>query len=80
MRVNTKNELSDGIKTLHELLSLDELRKRAGIQSDYILLEEYIPGKEVAIEGIVSEGKLKVLAIFDKPEFRQIPTKLINFI
>ena len=35
MRVNTKKELSDGIKTLHELLSLDEIRKRAGKQSDY---------------------------------------------
>ncbi len=67
MRVNTKKELSDGIKTLQELLSLDELKKRAGKQSDYILFEEYIPGKEVAIEGIVSEGKLTVLAIFDTP-------------
>ena len=74
MRLNTKRELLDGIKTLHELLSLDELRKRAGKQSDYILFEEYIPGKEVAIEGIVSEGKLTVLAIFDKPELLEGPT------
>ena len=74
MRVNTKKELSDGIKTLHELLSLDEIRKRAGKQSNYILFEEYIPGKEVAIEGIVSEGKLKVLAVFDKPEPLEGPT------
>ena len=74
MRVNTKKELSEGIKTLNELLSLDELRKRAGKQSDYIMIEEYIPGKEVAIEGIVSEGKLTMLAIFDKPELLEGPT------
>ena len=68
IRVNTIKELSDGFKTLNELLSLEEIRKRGGDQSDWILVEEYIPGKEVAIEGIVSEGKLKVLAVFDKPE------------
>jgi len=68
IRVNTIKELSNGFETLSELLSLEELRKRGGEQSDWILVEEYIPGKEVAIEGIVSEGKLKVLAVFDKPE------------
>ena len=46
MRVNTKKELSEGIKTLNELL-LDELRKRGGKQSDYIMIEEYIPEKKL---------------------------------
>jgi len=68
IRVNTKKELANGIKTLNELLSLEEIRERGGEKSDWILIEEYIPGKEFAIEGIVSEGKLKVLAVFDKPE------------
>jgi len=68
IRVNTTKELAKGIKTLNELLSLEEIRERGGEQSDWILVEEYIPGKEVAIEGIVSESKLKVLAVFDKPE------------
>jgi len=68
IRVNTIKELANGIKTINELLSLEEIRERGGEKSDWILVEEYIPGKEVAIEGIVSEGKLKVLAVFDKPE------------
>jgi len=68
IRVNTTKELAKGIKTINELLSLEEIRERGGEQSDWILVEEYIPGKEVAIEGIVSESKLKVLAVFDKPE------------
>ena len=74
LRVNTIKELSDSIKILHELLSLDELRKRGGEQSEWILFEEYIPGKEVAIEGIVSKGKVKILAVFDKPEPLEGPT------
>ena len=74
IRVNTIEELAYGIKTLNELLSLEEVRARGAEQSDWILVEEYIPGKEVAIEGIVSEGKLKVLAVFDKPEPLEGPT------
>jgi hypothetical protein len=33
-----------------------------------ILVEDYIPGIEVAVEGIVSAGRLRVLAVFDKPD------------
>ncbi len=43
-------------------------KKRGGDQANWILVEEYISGKEVSIEGIVNDGKLKDLAIFDKPE------------
>jgi len=33
-----------------------------------MLVEGYIPGREVAVEGLVSDGTLRVLAIFDKPD------------
>jgi biotin carboxylase len=33
-----------------------------------ILVERYVPGEEVAVEGVVDAGRLTVLAIFDKPE------------
>ncbi|HET6200886.1 MAG TPA: ATP-grasp domain-containing protein, partial [Candidatus Acidoferrales bacterium] len=33
-----------------------------------LLIEEYIPGREVAVEGLLDQGNFKVLAIFDKPE------------
>ncbi len=35
---------------------------------DQLLLEEYIQGREYALEGILVDAKLVVLAIFDKPE------------
>jgi biotin carboxylase len=38
------------------------------IQSGDILVEGYIPGREFALEGIVSAGKLQTLALFDKPD------------
>ncbi len=33
-----------------------------------ILVEDYIDGFEVALEGILAEGHLKLLALFDKPD------------
>ena len=33
-----------------------------------ILVEAFVPGREVAVEGLVTHGALHVLAIFDKPD------------
>jgi hypothetical protein len=33
-----------------------------------MLVEGYIPGREVAVEGLLSGGTLRVLAMFDKPD------------
>lgn len=35
---------------------------------DRVLLEEFVSGPEVAVEGMVRQGSLQVLAIFDKPD------------
>jgi hypothetical protein len=57
--------------------SLERLRTRvAAITStapfpderDHALLETYLPGAEVALEGMLTDGQLEVLALFDKPE------------
>mgnify|MGYP006162305011 CR=1 FL=1 len=40
---------------------------------DYILVEDYIPGTEVALEGLLDRGQLSVLALFDKPDPLQGP-------
>ena len=37
-------------------------------QSAFIQIEEFIPGREFAIEGLVTDGRLQVLTIFDKPD------------
>ena len=41
--------------------------RATGAESN-ILVEDYIPGIEVALEGILSGGRLKLLALFDKPD------------
>jgi biotin carboxylase len=36
--------------------------------SEPLILESFVPGPEVAVEGIVTQGRLQTLALFDKPE------------
>jgi biotin carboxylase len=41
---------------------------RAPSPAREILVEDFVPGREVALEGLLREGELKILAIFDKPD------------
>lgn len=49
-------------------LELTIRRVRAIVGDEDLLLEKYVPGFEVAVEGLVREGELTVLAVFDKPD------------
>jgi biotin carboxylase len=40
----------------------------AKIGERYVQVESYIPGREFAVEGLVTAGQLQQLAIFDKPD------------
>lgn len=37
-------------------------------ESETLLLERYVPGVEIAVEGLVADGALETLAVFDKPD------------
>ncbi len=39
-----------------------------GLQLTDILVEGYLPGRELALEGLMRQGRLTVLALFDKPD------------
>ncbi len=57
------------VERLRALLGRPDLRKRRrepGAKS--ILVEDYVPGFEVAVEGLMQRGVLSVLALFDKPD------------
>ena len=42
-------------------------------QNRYVQVESYIEGREFAVEGLVTGGRLKVLALFDKPDLLEGP-------
>jgi len=51
---------------LHRIQQLKQILKSEGC--DEFLVENYVPGMEVALEGLLDHEILHVLAIFDKPD------------
>jgi biotin carboxylase len=44
------------------------VKAQSGEAGRHILVQEFVPGREFALEGLLSEGKLHALALFDKPD------------
>jgi len=55
-------------KRIAAILAEPDVAGRGGEAARRILVEEFVPGTEVAVEGLLSAGELEVLAIFDKPD------------
>ena len=53
---------------VRRLLASPEVRELRDPEADVIQIEEYIPGAEYALEGMLEHGALRTLAIFDKPD------------
>lgn len=53
---------------VRRLLASADVREMRDPEADVIQIEEYIPGAEYALEGILENGVLRTLAIFDKPD------------
>lgn len=64
IRANDPAEFSLAFTRLKRLLLADG----ASEQETSILVEDFIPGFEVALEGLLTDGRLKVLTLFDKPD------------
>ena len=64
IRVNDPDEM---VAAWHRVQAILKSDRPAG-QSRQLLIEDYIPGKEFALEGLLDAGKLRPLALFDKPD------------
>ncbi len=64
MRANNQTEFVAAFNRLKRLL----LSEGYPEYETSILVEDFIPGFEVALEGILTHGQLKVLTLFDKPD------------
>jgi biotin carboxylase len=51
----------------------ERVRAIVGSADAAVLVEQYVPGAEVAVEGLLRDGHLVVLAIFDKPDALEGP-------
>ena len=64
IRANDPRELAAAVRRLQTILRADG----NDLATTEILIEDYIPGEEVAVEGLLTDGELRVLTIFDKPD------------
>jgi biotin carboxylase len=68
VRANNREEFATGAARLKRLLDSPEIRATREPNLDQMLVEGYLEGREVAVEALLTEGVLRVLAIFDKPD------------
>lgn len=68
MRADNPEEFVQAFHRLEAILKIPHLAKKGGTAKREILVEEFISGFEVAVEGLLTDGHLKILAIFDKPD------------
>jgi biotin carboxylase len=68
VRANNREEFLAGAARLMHLLDSAEIRATREPNLDQMLVEGYLPGNEVAVEGLLTDGELRTLAIFDKPD------------
>jgi len=69
IRVNGPDEL---IAAWHRVQAIVKSVRPTG-QARQLLIEDYIPGKEFALEGLLDSGRLRALALFDKPDALEGP-------
>src|SRR2546421_9348431 len=68
VRANNREEFLTAAARVRRLLKSPEILATREPNLDQMLVEGYIPGREVAVEGLLTDADLRVLAIFDKPD------------
>jgi biotin carboxylase len=68
IRANNPDEFAEAVQRIRLLMESPEIQVLREPEGDRVLVETYIPGREVAVEGLIDRGRLRVLAIFDKPD------------
>jgi biotin carboxylase len=68
IRANNPEEFRSAVERIRRLLESPEIQVTREAELDRLLVERYISGAEVAVEGLLTRGRLRILAIFDKPD------------
>lgn len=68
VRANNREEFLAATQQVRRVLESPEVLASREAHLDEMIVEGYIGGKEVAVEGLLVDGVLRVLAIFDKPD------------
>jgi biotin carboxylase len=67
IRADTPTEFVEAFARLGAILRAPDV-DRCGEPARALLVEDFVAGPEVALEGLLEAGELRVLAVFDKPD------------
>jgi len=67
IRADDRSQFVAAFRRIETILRTAEVAAM-GDEARQILVEEFVPGVEVALEGLLIKGELQVLALFDKPD------------
>jgi hypothetical protein len=68
IRANNPAEFSAAFSRIENLLADPDIARLHEDQDRFMQVESFIEGREFALEGILTHGQLRVLALFDKPD------------
>ena len=68
IRADDPAQFAAAFQRIRALLLTREIRLLQDGAADWIQVEEFIEGAEVALEGLLDGGRLRPLALFDKPD------------
>lgn len=68
IRADDPKTFEAAFQRLLRLLQEPEVKRLGREAAKKVLVEAFIPGEEVALEGLLQNGKLSLLALFDKPD------------
>jgi biotin carboxylase len=68
IRADSPAALAAAITRIAAILRSPDVAQRRDPDLDRLLIEEFMPGPEVALEGLLQRGHLHLLALFDKPD------------
>ncbi len=71
IRVNDEQACLQAIERIKRILTTEEQLPTE--ETNKLLIETFIPGHEIALEGLLRNGDLELLAMFDKPDPMQGP-------
>ena len=68
MRVNGPTEMEAAFSRLRALLALPDIRLERDAVHEGAMVESFIPGREFAVEAVLTQGRFQLFTIFDKPD------------
>ena len=68
IRADNPAEFRAAFQRIGALLARPEIQVLREEQNQYIQVESFIGGQEYALEGVLTAGRLKTLAVFEKPD------------